>query len=61
MRARPVYATEGYDESVTTLAQVSLQSDNVFGDDGGAHQVGTVTGSVDTGYVVELRVPVLAR
>jgi protocatechuate 3,4-dioxygenase beta subunit len=58
---KAVYATEGYDQSVTTLAQVSLQTDNVFGDDGGAHQVGTATGSVDTGYVVELRVPVLVR
>jgi hypothetical protein len=37
---------------------VSLQSDNVFGDDGGAHQLGSVTGSVKDGYMVELTVPV---
>lgn len=30
-----VYATEGYEQSVTTLAQVSLDGDNVFGEDGG--------------------------
>jgi hypothetical protein len=32
--------------------------DNAFGEDGGERQVGTVTGSVDAGYVVELAVPV---
>ena len=39
-----VYATEGYEESVTNLSQVTLETDNVFGDDGGEHQLGTVTG-----------------
>jgi protocatechuate 3,4-dioxygenase beta subunit len=53
-----VYATSGYEQSVTNLGQVSLQSDNVFGDDGGARQLGTVTGSVKKGYVVALTVPV---
>jgi protocatechuate 3,4-dioxygenase beta subunit len=55
-----VYATDGYGESAANLQQVSLQTDNVFGDDGGAHQLGTVSGSVDAGYVVELAVPVPA-
>jgi hypothetical protein len=41
-----VYATEGYSQNVTNLAQVSLSSDNVFGDDGSVHQLGTVSGSV---------------
>jgi hypothetical protein len=41
------------------MQQVSLRTDNVFGDDGGAHQLGSVTGSVAAGYVVELAVPVL--
>jgi protocatechuate 3,4-dioxygenase beta subunit len=54
-----VYATDGYGQSVTHMQQVSLRTDNVFGDDGGAYQVGTLTGSVDAGYVVELAVPVL--
>jgi protocatechuate 3,4-dioxygenase beta subunit len=53
-----VFATSGYEHSVQNLSQISLQSDNVFGDDGGAHQLGTVTGSVDAGYVVQLAVPV---
>jgi protocatechuate 3,4-dioxygenase beta subunit len=53
-----VYATDGYGQSVANLQQVSLQTDNVFGDDGGAQQLGTVTGSLDEGYVVELAVPV---
>ena len=42
------------------VKQVSLGSDNVFGEDGGAQQLGTVTGSVEAGYVVELAVPVLS-
>jgi protocatechuate 3,4-dioxygenase beta subunit len=54
-----VYATEGYERSVENLEQTSLQTDNVFGDDGGAHQLGTATGSVAEGYVVELTVPVV--
>lgn len=53
-----VYATTGYEQSVTNLGQISLQSDNVFGDDGGEHQLGTVTGDADGGYTVELTVPV---
>jgi len=53
-----VYAADGYGQSLANLQQVSLQTDNVFGDDGGAHQLGTVTGSLDEGYVVELAVSV---
>jgi len=53
-----VYATEGYSASVANLAQVSLAIDNVFGDDSGAHQLGTVTGSVAKGYAVSLTVGV---
>ena len=53
-----VYATDGYASSVTNLARVSLTDDNVFGDDGGASQLGTVTGSVDDGYAVVLEVGV---
>jgi protocatechuate 3,4-dioxygenase beta subunit len=55
-----VYATSGYEQSVTNLSQVSLTSDMVFGDDGGAHQLGTVTGSVAQGLAVSLTVPVAA-
>ena len=53
-----VYATDGYSASVTNLAQVSLADDNVFGDDDGASQLGTVTGSVSAGYTVTLQVGV---
>src|SRR6185312_170392 len=34
-----VYAEPGYEASVDNLADVSLSSDNVFGDDGGALQL----------------------
>jgi protocatechuate 3,4-dioxygenase beta subunit len=53
-----VYAESGYQKSVSNLAQLSLASDNVFGDDGGASQLGTVTGSVSSGYAVSLAVGV---
>jgi len=49
-----VYATTGYEASVTNLAQVSLDSDNVFGDDSGGSQLATVTGDVTAGYAVSL-------
>jgi protocatechuate 3,4-dioxygenase beta subunit len=53
-----VYATDGYGQSVTNLAQVSLASDNVFRDDAGVHQLGTIGGSVESGLTVDLAVPV---
>jgi protocatechuate 3,4-dioxygenase beta subunit len=53
-----VYATDGYSQSVANMSRVSLASDGVFGDDGGAHQLGTVSGSVGGGLTVELAVPV---
>jgi protocatechuate 3,4-dioxygenase beta subunit len=53
-----VYATDGYSQSVTNLRQVTLQTDNVFGDDGGIHEIGTVTGDVTNGMTVTLTVPV---
>jgi protocatechuate 3,4-dioxygenase beta subunit len=55
-----VYATAGYEQSVQNLSQVSLQTDMVFGDDGGIHELGTVTGSVADGFSVRLTVPVAA-
>jgi protocatechuate 3,4-dioxygenase beta subunit len=53
-----VYAQDGYEASVSNLARVSLDSDNVFGDDGGASQLATVTGDVTSGYAVALAVGV---
>jgi protocatechuate 3,4-dioxygenase beta subunit len=49
-----VYATEGYERSVSNLSQVSLSSDMVFGDDGGVHELGTMSGSVEKGLTVQL-------
>ena len=53
-----VYAEEGYEASVSNLARSRSASDNVFGDDGGASQLATVTGSVEKGYAVSLNVGV---
>jgi protocatechuate 3,4-dioxygenase beta subunit len=53
-----VYAQPGYESSGSALARVSLDSDNVFGDDGGASQLGTATGDVSGGYAVSLVVGV---
>lgn len=56
-----VYAQAGYETSVGNLSRVSLSEDNVFGDDGGASQLATVTGDVTTGYTVTLPVRVDTR
>jgi len=53
-----VYAQSGYEASVGNLSRVTLQGDNVFGDDGGASQLGTVTGDLTSGYTVSLAVGV---
>ncbi len=52
-----VYATDGYSQSVRNMAQLSLDSDNVFSD-GYSLQLATVTGDVDAGMVAALNVPV---
>ncbi|CAM3710286.1 intradiol ring-cleavage dioxygenase [Tsukamurella ocularis] len=56
-----VYATAGYESSIRTLSRVSLTSDGVFGEDGAAHQLATVTGDVTAGYRVSLPVGVDTR
>ena len=53
-----VYATPGYEQSVQNLSQLSLQTDMVFADDGGVHQLGTMSGDVAGGYAVRLTVAV---
>ena len=53
-----VYQQAGYEQSVTNLSRITLAGDNVFGDDGGVHQLGTVTGDVTSGYAVSLAVRV---
>ena len=56
-----VFALDGYEGSSENLAQVSLDSDNVFGDDGGELQLATVTGDADSGYMVALTVRIDTR
>jgi len=53
-----VYGLSGYDGSSSNLSQVSLDSDNVFGDDSGALQLATVTGDATAGYQASLTVRV---
>ena len=53
-----VYATDGYDQSVTNLAQVSLESDMVFADGVGQQLPPEVTGTVEAGYTATLTTPV---
>ena len=53
-----VYTQDGYEASVNNLSQVSLATDNVFGNDSAAHQLATVTGDATSGYTVSLSVGV---
>jgi len=52
-----VYATPGYEASVSNLARTSLDSDMVFSD-GYSLQLATMTGSNADGWVATLNVPV---
>jgi len=49
-----VYGQSGYEQSASNLTRVSLERDNVFGNDGGVAQLATVTGDVTSGYTVAL-------
>jgi protocatechuate 3,4-dioxygenase beta subunit len=53
-----VYATSGYELSVSNLSQVSLAGDMVFGDDGGIHQLATMSGDASAGYTATLTIGV---
>jgi len=53
-----VYATAGYERSVTNMLRTTLQSDNVFGDDGGIYQLATMAGSAAAGYTAGLNVTI---
>ena len=52
-----VYATSGYQQSITNLSQVSLASDMVFSD-GSALELATMSGSVASGLTATLTVAV---
>ncbi|MCM0622362.1 dioxygenase family protein [Nocardioides bruguierae] len=47
-----------YGDSATNLDQISLSSDNVFGDDGGVDQLARVKGTLRRGYRAYLQVPI---
>ncbi|UDY34226.1 dioxygenase family protein [Dermatobacter hominis] len=51
-------ASSLYPTSTSNLSRVSLEDDNVFGDDDGVHQVATMTGDPTSGYTATLAVPV---
>jgi protocatechuate 3,4-dioxygenase beta subunit len=57
---KQVYGQRGYEASVANLAGTSLARDNVFGDDSGVHQLGTMSGVIGNGLTVDLQVPVQA-
>ncbi|PSS43147.1 3,4-dioxygenase subunit beta [Arthrobacter woluwensis] len=51
-----VYATAGYETSARNFPSTTLRSDNVFGDDGGIHQLATIVGGPTEGYKAALNV-----
>jgi protocatechuate 3,4-dioxygenase beta subunit len=53
-----VYADARYPSSASNLSRVSLDSDNVFGDDGGALELATTSGDNTAGWTVSLGVRV---
>ncbi len=54
-----VYATSGYSSSASNLSRISYATDNIFSD-GYSLQLGTMSGNVTGGYVVNLTVAVAA-
>ena len=52
------YGDSRYPQSTQNLAQLSLETDNVFSDDGGVHQLATITGDNAVGYTATLAVGV---
>lgn len=52
-----VFASEGYEASVSNLSQLSLASDNVFSD-GFDLQLASTSGNVDAGFVAKLNVTI---
>ncbi|WP_297081347.1 intradiol ring-cleavage dioxygenase [uncultured Demequina sp.] len=53
-----VYELADYDGSAANLSQITLDSDNVFGEDGGELQMAAISGDVSSGYVASLVVRV---
>ena len=55
---REVYASTGYETSARNFPNTTLNSDNVFGGDGGIYQLATMSGSVSGGYTAGLNVTI---
>ena len=53
-----IYARSEYGSSAGNLAQLSLQTDNVFADDGAVHQIPRMSGTAGSGLTARLTVPV---
>lgn len=53
-----VYATAGYESSAKNFPKTPLAQDNVFGDDGGIHQLATTSGSAAGGFTAALNVTI---
>jgi protocatechuate 3,4-dioxygenase beta subunit len=53
-----VYTATGYEASVGNLAKVSLETDGVFGDDGGVHELAALSGDNAAGWAALLTVTV---
>jgi protocatechuate 3,4-dioxygenase beta subunit len=53
-----VYELPAYDGSTRNLSQITLESDNVFAEDGGELQVASVSGDISSGYSATLVVRV---
>ncbi|MCO4252879.1 intradiol ring-cleavage dioxygenase [Pseudarthrobacter raffinosi] len=53
-----VYATPGYEASIANMKRTTLQSDNVFRNDGGIYQLATRIGSASAGYTAGLNVTI---
>ncbi|WP_120004107.1 intradiol ring-cleavage dioxygenase [Nesterenkonia muleiensis] len=53
-----VYELSEYSGSAQNLSQITVETDNVFGEDGGELQMATVSGDLSTGYTASLVVRV---
>lgn len=53
-----VYELDEYQGSAQNLAQITLESDNVFGEDGAELQMATMSGDINSGYTASLTVRV---
>lgn len=55
-----VYATDGYTSSAANFRQITIATDNVFGDDLAVHQIATVTSTATSGYKATLQIGIAA-